>query len=161
MCWKASRFFTCLLLLNLWLCASKPLEKNNKDEKNDWISQVLDLDDENDWVTQVFDLNLKTLASLRPYLFPYRQSGPTNETASRRSRQMIGKASPNSRRSKSRQLNETMLPFSGRRFDPWGGKWLERLKPYPRIQFWQCLTLRTFIWNFSPKLEDIHEYFTN
>ena len=100
--WQTKGFLTCLLILNLWLiCASKPLEKANKDEENVWVQQI-------------FDLSLKTLTLLRPYLIPTKPSGvwspgirPINETTSRRPR----------------QINQTTLPISGiRKFDPWGGK---------------------------------------
>ena len=40
---KIGRFFTCLLILNLWLiCAAKPIEKSKKDEM-DLVPQIFDL----------------------------------------------------------------------------------------------------------------------
>ena len=93
--WKPRRFLTCLLILNLWLiCASKPLDKAEKANK----------DEENVWVQQIFDLSLKTLSLLRPYLIPTQPSRTMSETTTR-------------------PMNITTLPISGiRKFDPWGGK---------------------------------------
>ena len=69
--WQAKRFLTCLLILNLWLiCASKPLEKANKDEENVWVQQI-------------FDLSLKTLSLLRPYLIPTQPSRTRSETTTK------------------------------------------------------------------------------